>query len=245
MIRWIEQLINPFGSDRLDQPPARLGAFFWRYVAQARGLLSLTMLSAAVIAMINASLFVYAGELIDRTRLASSPSAFFAENAGLLLWIGVLLVAAPAIDSIHVMLTNQAVVPAFTSLIRWQNHRYVLRQSLSFYQNDFAGRIANKVMQAGLALRRAVVDLINAVWYVAVFVVSTLLILAENDLRLAIPLVVWLAAYALVLRYFVPSVKARSTVASAAYSRLLGRVVDSYTNILTVKLFSQASREAE
>src|SRR3546814_13206802 len=86
--------------------------------------------------MINASLFVYAGELIDRTRLASSPSAFFAENAGLLLWIGVLLVAAPAIDSIHVMLTNQAVVPAFTSLIRWQNHRYVLRQSLSFYQND-------------------------------------------------------------------------------------------------------------
>src|SRR3546814_3158042 len=74
-----------------------------------------------------------------------SSDLFFAENAGLLLWIGVLLVAAPAIDSIHVMLTNQAVVPAFTSLIRWQNHRYVLRQSLSFYQNDFAGRIANKV----------------------------------------------------------------------------------------------------
>src|SRR3546814_6168431 len=106
------------------------------------------------------------------------------------------------------MLTNQAVVPAFTSLIRWQNHRYVLRQSLSFYQNDFAGRIANKVMQAGLALRRAVRDLINAAWHGAASVVSTLPSLPENGLRMAIPQVVWLAAHALVQPYRPPSVKA-------------------------------------
>lgn len=154
LIRWIEHLINPFGSDRLDQPPDRLGAFFWRYVGQSWGLLALTMTTAAVIAVINAALFVYAGVLIDRTQVAPTPGALFAENAGLLWWVALLLVAAPALDSIHVLLTNQAVVPGVTNMIRWQTHRYVLRQSLVFYQNDFAGRIANKVMQAALALRR-------------------------------------------------------------------------------------------
>ncbi len=243
MVRWIEHLINPFGSDRLDQPPDRLGAFFWRYVSQAWGLMAVAMTTAAVIAVINAALFVYVGVLIDRTQVASTPGAFFAENADLLWWVAFLLVAAPVVDAVHILLVNQAVVPAFTNLIRWQTHRYVLRQSLSFYQNDFAGRIANKVMQAALAVRRSVADLINAVWYVAVFVVSALLILIDIDPLLAVPMVLWLVAYALVLRHFIPTVKNRAAAASEAYSRLLGRVVDSYTNILTVKLFSHASRE--
>ncbi|EDP61213.1 probable ATP-binding/permease fusion ABC transporter [alpha proteobacterium BAL199] len=243
MVRWIEQLINPFGSDRLDQPPGSLGAFFWRYVSQAWGLLAIAMTTAALIAVINTALFVYVGVLIDRTQQAASPAAFFTENADLLLWMLFLLAAAPTLDIVHVVLTNQAVVPAFTNLIRWQNHRYVLRQSLSFYQNDFAGRIANKVMQAGLALRRAVLDVINAVWYVTVFVFSALLVLAEADWRLALPAIGWLIVYGFALRYFIPRVKVRSAASSEAYSRLLGRVVDSYTNILTVKLFSHASRE--
>ncbi len=243
MVRWIEHLINPFGSDRLDQPPDRLGAFFWRYVSQAWGLLAVAMTTAAIIAVINAALFVYVGVLIDRTQEESTPGAFFAENADLLWWVAFLLVAAPVVDAVHILLVNQAVVPAFTNLIRWQTHRYVLRQSLAFYQNDFAGRIANKVMQAALAVRRSVADLINAVWYVAVFVVSALLILIDIDPLLAAPMMLWLVAYGLVLRHFIPTVKNRAAASSEAYSRLLGRVVDSYTNILTVKLFSHASRE--
>jgi len=243
MIRWIEQLINPFGSDRLDQPPTTLVAFFWRYVVQAWGLLAVTMTTAGAIAVINAALFVYVGVLIDRTQAASAPAAFFAENLDLIVWVGVLLVAAPLMDTVHVLLINQAVVPAFTNLIRWQTHRYVLRQSLGFFQDDFAGRIANKVMQTALALRRSVAEMINAVWYVTVFVFSTLLILADHDLWLAVPMLLWLLAYGVALRWFIPRITKRSAESSEAYSRLLGRVVDSYTNILTVKLFSHGSRE--
>ena len=243
MIRWFESLIDPFASDRLDQPPERLVAFFWRYVSQAWALFAVVMAAAATIAVINALLFYYVGVLVDRITQAAGPEAFFADNAGLLALMAALLVAVPLLDAVHVLLTNQAVVPAFTNLIRWQAHRYVLRQSMAFYQNDFAGRIANKVMQASMAVRRSVVDLINAVWYVCVFVASAFAILLDIDPRLALPALAWLVAYAFVLRRFVPLLRARSAASSESYSRLLGRIVDSYTNILTVKLFSHAARE--
>ncbi|SMF41242.1 ATP-binding cassette, subfamily B, multidrug efflux pump [Tistlia consotensis] len=243
MIRRIEHLIDPFQSDRLDQPPDRLGAFYWRYVSQAWVLLAIALAASAAIAVVNALLFAYIGDLIDRTREASSPGAFFAENEALLVQAAVLVAVVPVLHVVYTLLTNQAVVPAFTNLIRWQTHRYVLRQSLAFYQNDFAGRIANKVMQAALALRRSVVELIDAIWFVAVFVASSLLILARLDPWLAVPMLAWLAAYGLALRLVVPAVGRRSAASSEAYSRLLGRIVDSYTNILTVKLFSHAARE--
>jgi len=243
MFRRFEDLIDPFASQRLDQPPRALGAFYWRYAGQAWSLLAATMATAAFSAVIGAALFAYVGVLVDRTQQAASPAGFFADNAGLLAWIGLLLVVGPLLHGFHALLTHQALVPAFTNLIRWQTHRYVLRQSLAFYQNDFAGRIANKVMQTALALRRSVIELIDAVWYVAVFVVSALFILAESDLRLALPLLAWMVGYGIVLRIFIPRMKSRSAEAAESYSRLLGRVVDSYTNIQTVKLFSHARRE--
>ena len=122
-------------------------------------------------------------------------------------------------------------------------HRYVLRQSLSFFQNDFAGRVANKIMQAAPALRDSVVQLIDAIWYAAVQWVGAAVIFAAADWRLLLPLIVWLAAYMGALLYFVPRIKERSTEAAEARSMLVGRIVDSYTNILTVKLFAHADRE--
>ena len=127
--------------------------------------------------------------------------------------------------------------------MRWLTHRYVLRQSLSFFQNDFAGRVANKIMQAAPALRDSVVQLIDAIWYAAVQWVGAAVIFAAADWRLLMPLIVWLAAYIGALLYFVPRIKERSTEAAEARSMLVGRIVDSYTNILTVKLFAHADRE--
>ncbi len=244
MIRWIEQLINPFGSDRLDQPPARLGAFFRHYLVQAWAIFAFTLVTAALVAILGAALYAYVGVLIDRMESAADAGSFFAENLGLLAGIVVLvLVLTPGVDAVHVLVMNQGIVPSFTNLVRWQTHRYVLRQSMGFFQDDFAGRIANKVLQTSLGLRRSVAEFINAVWYVSVFVASALAILADNDWRLALPMLGWLVLYASALWHWVPEIKRRSTVSSEAYSRLTGRVVDSYTNILTVKLFSHANRE--
>jgi ATP-binding cassette, subfamily B, multidrug efflux pump len=122
-------------------------------------------------------------------------------------------------------------------------HRYVLRQSLGFFQNDFAGRVANKVMQTGPALRESVVQVVDAVWYVAVYWTGALVLFAQADWRLTLPLLAWLVAYGFAIVYFVPRIKKASTEASEARSMLMGRIVDSYTNILTVKLFAHADRE--
>jgi len=128
-------------------------------------------------------------------------------------------------------------------LIRWQSHWNVVRQSWSFFQNDFAGRIANRVMQVGPALRESMVSATNAVWYIIVYGGSAIALMANSDWRLAIPLVVWFAAYAVALRLYVPVMRDRSRTMSEMRSALTGRVVDSYTNILTVKLFARALDE--
>ena len=138
---------------------------------------------------------------------------------------------------------NQVLSPPFQTRVRWQTHGYLLRQSLSFFQNDFAGRVANKMMQTASSMRETIVLLSDAVVFVAVQWVSALMLFWLADPRLVIPLALWLAAYAATLIIFVPRIRVRSTDVSEARSTLLGRIVDSYTNILTVKLFAHAERE--
>src|SRR5208282_3260536 len=128
---------------------------------------------------------------------------------------------------------------------RWQSHWHVVRQSWSFFQNDFAGRIAQRVMQTGPSLRESVVAATTAVWYILVYGGGAIALLAGNDFRLAIPIVLWFAGYAVLLRYFVPRLRTRSRRMSETRSALTGRVVDSYTNILTVKLFARPRDEDE
>jgi ATP-binding cassette subfamily B multidrug efflux pump len=130
-------------------------------------------------------------------------------------------------------------------LIRWQSHWHVVRQSWTFFQNDFAGRIANRIMQTGPALRESVVAGTNAVWYILVYGTSAVALMASSDVRLAAPVLLWFAGYAVFLRYFVPRLRDRSRQMSEMRSTLTGRVVDSYTNILTVKLFARPRDEDE
>ena len=244
MFSRFNHLIDPFASDRLDQPPSGLLAFYWRYVSQIWRWFAVAALTGGALAVVNAIFFAYVGVLIDRLGLAADPAQFFSANAGLLLWIAVLvLIVEPILVTAHMAITNQALSPAFTGLIRWQTHRYLLRQSMAFFENDFAGRIANKIMQTSIAMRRSVGEMIDAVWFVSVFWVSALVILATLDLMVAVPLLIWLALYAGVLWYFVPRVQVAAHDSSEASSQLTGRIVDSYTNIQTVKLFGHARRE--
>src|SRR5205823_10149825 len=158
----------------------------------------------------------------------------------LLLMAGVLLVLRPLAHLAQYLVSNQALIPGLTNLVRWQNHWHVIRQGWTFFQNDFAGRIAARVMQTGPNLRESIVAMINAVWYILVYGTSAVALLAAADWRLSLPIILWFAIYGAVLRALLPQMRERSRAMSEMRSALTGRIVDSYTNILTVKLFARA-----
>jgi ATP-binding cassette subfamily B multidrug efflux pump len=155
----------------------------------------------------------------------------------------IILIARPCAIAAQNLVANQAIAANVANMIRWQNHWHVVRQSWAFFQNDFAGRIANKVMQTGPALRESLVSMITAVWYILVYGTSAMLLLASADAWLALPVAAWFAAYAVLLRIFVPRMRDRSVEVSEARSIMTGRIVDTYTNILTLKLFARAREE--
>jgi ATP-binding cassette subfamily B multidrug efflux pump len=175
---------------------------------------------------------------------ASDPARLWSESWMLLVSMAaILLVARPLAVTAQNLVANQAIAANVANLIRWQNHWHVVRQSWAFFQNDFAGRIANKVMQTGPAMRESLVSLLTAVWYIMVYGTSAIFLLASADPWLCLPVICWFAGYAVLLRFFVPRMRDRSTNVSEARSILTGRIVDTYTNILTVKLFARAREE--
>lgn len=243
MFRWFETLIDPFHDYDLTRPPDRLGAFFWHFVRQIWKPLAGVMLVGLFVSLIEVKMFDYMGRIIDILRVAN-PQTLFTQYGHELAWMALVVgVARPFFTTIHLLLVHQAIEPNLSNLVRWQTHRYVLRQSLSFFQNDFAGRIANKIIQTGPSLRECVVSLVDAIWFVTIYTISALVIFLDTDTRLAVPLLLWTSAYILVLSRFVPRIKHQSMVMSEARSMLTGRIVDSYTNIMTVKLFAHAERE--
>src|SRR4051794_5584994 len=188
-------------------------------------------------------MFGFLGSLVDRMQ-SSSPQAFLSENAGILVIMGVVvLVLRPASSILSRGLINLSLAPSLSTLVRWRNYRYVLRQSLGFFQNDYAGRISQKVMQTGMAVRESVINVVDGVWYLFVYLAGTSAMLVGFDWRLLVPVVAWVAAYALVVVKLVPPVRVRSAAMSEANSGLTGRVVDGFSNILSVKLFAHAERE--
>lgn len=241
---WFENRIDPFAREGIVRPPETLGAFYWHFVHPVWPAFAVLLVVGFLGSMTEVILFAFIGKLVDLLRSAASPAAFFEDNAYLLAAMAFLaLVARPIIYLFHDLTKSQMLATTFTNRVRWQTHSYVLRQSMGFFQNDFAGRIANKIVQTAPALRESVVQAIDAIWYAAVQFFGAMALFAAADLRLALPLLVWLAIYTAAISYFVPRIKARSTATSEARSMLVGRIVDSYTNILTVKLFAHAERE--
>jgi ATP-binding cassette, subfamily B, multidrug efflux pump len=242
IFRWFEELIEPTALPP-GEPPPGLWAFYWHHVRQVRSLIVALFVAGSVIALLDSAIPVFIGRLVT---LATNhaPSNFFREAwpelAGM---AAVLLILRPAAATVQHLLTSQAINPGLTNLVRWQNHWHVVRQSWTFFQNDFAGRIANRVMQTGPSLRESVVIGTNAIWYILVYGTTAIVLLASRDLRLSLPVMLWFVGYVATLCYFVPRLRGRSRRLSESRSTLTGRIVDSYTNILTVKLFARPSDE--
>jgi ATP-binding cassette subfamily B multidrug efflux pump len=224
-------------------PPPGLVAFYAHFVRQARGLFAAMFVTGLVVALIDLLIPVFIGRLVGLMAAEDRAAAFTAQAPWLAAIAATVLIARPLAFALDSMVRNNAVIPGVTTLIRWQSHWHVIRQPWSFFQNDFAGRIANRVMNTANSLRESVVSSIRAVWYIVVYGTATLAILVSTDARLALPMALWVVGYLAFLRYFVPRMRDLSRISSEARSQVMGRVVDSYTNFPTVKLFARAADE--
>jgi ATP-binding cassette subfamily B multidrug efflux pump len=243
MLRRAEALLNPTARPP-DQPPTEgLRPFYWHFIRQQRWLVVALFIFGGLIAMLDVTIPAFIGRVVGLVS-THAPADLLRETwPQLLTMAGVLLLARPLVFLGHVVLINQIVNPGLSNMVRWQNHWHVVRQSWTFFQNDFAGRIANRVLQTGPSLRESLVMAFDAAWYIIVYGSSALALLISVDWRLTPPILLWFCGYAGILVYFVPRLRERSRVVSEMRSNLTGRVVDSYTNILTVKLFSRARDE--
>ncbi|MBI4922500.1 MAG: ABC transporter ATP-binding protein [Devosia nanyangense] len=244
MFGWFERRLDPYPSAEPEQPPQGLVAFCLYY---SRGAIRWLLLMAALSATISAGeVFVYGflGRVIDWLG-AGDASTFFAREGGTIAWMGAFVVGLFVLVSINSFIIHQTLLGNFPHRIRWMSHRYLLRQSMSYFQDEFAGRIAAKLMQTSLAVREVMMKLLDVVVFVSVYFIGAVILAATSDWRLAIPFVVWLALYSALLRHYVPRLGKVSELQADARSTMTGRVVDSYTNIATVKLFSHSSREED
>ena len=243
MFAFFERLIDPYAKGPGGQPPDRLIPFYWHYLRQVWPSFAAVMVVGFFVAVIEVSIFRYIGDIVDYLG-TTPPGEVMSRHGWEFLGMGaVILIARPVFQALHDLLIHQTIAPGVTNLIRWQNHRYVLRQSIAFFNNDFAGRVANKIIQTGPSLRESTTQAADALWFVLIYTVSALVLFAEADIRLVVPLVIWIVFYLLVLRRFIPRIARKSEEMSEARSLLTGRVVDSYTNVHTVKLFAHAERE--
>jgi len=245
MFSFFERLTNPFPHEDPTQPPKTLIAFC-RYYSKGmwRVLFAVSILSALV-AMVEVSLFGFMGQLVDwfSTR---DPSTFIEQEKNSLIVMSILvLIVLPGLVMLESMLTHQSILGNYPMRIRWLAHKYLLKQSLSFYQDEFAGRVATKVMQTALSVRETVTKIMNLAVYICVYFISVVVLVFSSDWRLAIPLLIWLFLYIVILRIMLPKLKRVSQKQADARSIMTGRLVDSYTNIMTVKLFSHHQREED
>jgi ATP-binding cassette subfamily B multidrug efflux pump len=245
MLRFFETSIDPFREHDESTPPASLIGYYGRYCRQVWPFLAALMTVSLIVSLIEVTILRYIGALVDTLR-STTPDEVLRTHGGEFLAMALLiLIGRPLASFTHDLIVQQAIAPGMTNLIRWQTHRYVLRQSVAYFANDFAGRIASNIVQAAASLRDSVVQIIDALWFVAVFAFSALFIFARTDWRLACPLVLWILIYVSALLYFVPRIRRRSEALAHMRATVTGRVVDSYTNIQTVKLFAHLEREDE
>ncbi len=218
-------------------------AFYWHFIRQTKGWYAAMFVASLGVALLDTVIPLIFGRLVALMDAQDRLAAIAAQWPVLLGMVALVLVARPIAILTDIIIRQNVLVPGATSLIRWQSHWHVVRQSLSFFQNDFAGRIANRVMQTGGALRESAMSSIRAVWYISVYGVTAFALMTSDDWRLGLPMFVWVIGYVLGLRYFVPRLRELSRANSEGRSLVMGRVVDSYTNILTVKLFSRLAEE--
>ncbi len=244
MFSFFERLVNPFPDEIPKQPPKGIYQFCRYYTAGLEPWLLLMALLTALVAIAEASLFGVLGKVVDWL-VASDPETFIEDSWLSIVAMSVLiLVVIPLLASLHSLVVHQTLMGNFPMSVRWMAHRYLLNQSYGFFQNEFSGRIATKVMQTALAVRESVMKLLDVILFVTVYVITTLFLVASADLRLCLPLLIWLVFYISLQVFFVPKLKNISQIQANSRSTMTGRIVDSYTNIVTLKLFSHSKRES-
>lgn len=243
MLKLFERWLAAYPEIDPEQSPKTLFAFCRYYSKGAEIPLILMSLLTATVAILEVTLFSFMGQLVDWL-VTKNPDTFLSEESGHLIGMSLMvLVAMPLVTLLHSAVVHQTLLGNYPMRIRWLAHRFVLRQSVEFFQDDFAGRVATKVMQTSLAVRETVMKLLDVLMYILVYFVSMIVLIAQADYRLVIPMLGWLAGYVAIQCYFVPRLRRISEEQADARSTMTGRIVDSYTNITTVKLFAHNQRE--
>lgn len=243
MFRWFEKRLDPFPTAEPSQPPTGFFAFCYHFTKGSEKYLISVAVLMALVAITEVWLFGFMGSIVDW--LSEQDRATFLANEWLQLTLmsAVVLIGLPALVWFQSLILHQTILGNYPMRIRWLVHRYLLKQSMAYYQDEFPGRVATKLMQTALSVRQVVVSFIEVVNYIGVYFLAMFVLIATADWRLILPLAGWIIVYALLLYYFVPRLGRISQEQADARSIMTGRIVDSYTNIQTVKLFSHGERE--
>ena len=245
MFGFFERLVDPFPKQLAQTPPTGVYQFCRYYTRGMEPWLITMACLTATTAISEALLFGILGQVVDWLS-SSNPDTFFEDSSYYLIGMALfMLVLIPLANALRSLIVNQTLMGNFPMTVRWLAHRYLLNQSYGFFQNEFSGRIATKVMQTALAVRDTVMKLLDVILFVVIYLMTALILVASADLRLCGPLIIWLFFYILIQRYFVPKMKKIAMAQADARSLMTGRIVDSYTNIVTLKLFSHNNRESE
>lgn len=244
LLELFESFIKPFKSHPDEAPPTTLFAFYWHYVKQVKWVFIGLLIIGFFVSILEIALFSYIGKIVDMVESSSSPKALWAEHSAEFIWMMIVIVLLRPIASlIHNLMMNQALTTNFTSMIRWQQHRYVLKQSLNFFHSSLSGGIAARVMNTGQAIRNSVIMSTDSMWRVIIYAITTVVLFFEVNIWLTVPILLWIIAYIMLLSYFLPRTRQRSHRSAKARSKLMGHVVDSYSNITTLKLFSHSTKD--
>ena len=245
MFRFFERRIEPFPDAPLEVPPKGFLAFMLHYVRDAVPWLILMSVFTAIIAIGEVTLFGFLGGIVDWLASSEREGFFQREGGKLALMAGVVLIVLPLATLVQGLIVYQGLMSNVPMSARWRMHRQMLGQSMNFFGNEFAGRVATKVMQTSLSVRETVMKVLDVFVFVIVYFLSALTLVASADPRLTLPLILWAVVYGFVLRWFIPRLGRISEKQADARSVMTGRIVDSYTNIQTVKLFAHAGREED
>ncbi len=246
MFRFFEGLVDPDADyEQNDAPPRRLWPFLKEYVLPFRAVFAVTFLLSVLIAAGDVALIWYVGRLVDLLTNGTPQQVWAGYGTEIVLVALAILIVRPLAAAADVALLHNTILPNFGTMIRWRAHRHVLRQPVGWFEGDFAGRIANRIMQTPPAAGDAVFQTFDAMAFAIVTIIGAGLMLAEADPRLLVPLVVWFVAYGMLVRWTLRRAGPASKASSDARSAITGRVVDAYTNIHSVKLFAHHDTEID
>jgi ATP-binding cassette subfamily B multidrug efflux pump len=244
MFKFFEGLIDPYAPyPQTDSPPRKLWPFLADYIRPFRKVFAATAVLSVLAAFADVALIWYVGRLVDQLANAG-PAGFWAANGAEVVGVALaVLILRPLLLVGNIALLHNTILPNFGTMIRWRAHAHVIRQPVGWFESDFAGRIANRIMQTPPAAGDAVFQTFDAVAFASVTVVGAGIMLADADPRLLLPLVVWFVLYMALVRWTVLRAGPASKASSDARSAVTGRVVDAYTNIHSVKLFARHDTE--